>query len=466
MILWGKNKTISQQNERLNELLTNLEEENKTYSPMRNQKERYSFVGTLRGNEFDNQFIVGFHPYDPIIVFADDWGYWIHNIRSNTEFMLPTNNAEYSTNQVEQICFSIDGTEVLGASMYYIFIWDVNTHKLANQSTAYDLTNTKELILHKHFPEYDSNESISTQSLDSICNIQSTTFRHDRGKLYATFHGHTSCTSLEKEYYIQLICNSKYNEVLFVGLNRAALYDLKSNTFVQFFKGYNHEEFRFSPNGEYLIIGKDIFERNIAIDTIICSPSQVTKINKIPKIKSQKDSINSYVVDRLYDNSISSIKYTLNGKMNKIDVLKQYTMGNAQGYIDTTIFVKPNKIVVIINQDNHRVYNIYTHELLGTLANPVWSNFGVPCGNELTLAHYNSYIAYSKNINGDLYVVSSGGIIRIYDLNKLCIKSLIELPIPEENYIRNCFISDDGSTIYYQSGDYDNVANFKCNIAQ
>jgi WD40 repeat protein len=462
MTLWSKNKTITQQNERLNELVTNLEEENKTYSQMRNQKERYSFVGTLRGNEFDNQLVVGFHPYDPIIVFADDWGYWIHNIRSNTEFLLPTNNAEAPTNQVEQICFSKDGSEVLGASTDYIFIWNVNTHQLTKHSIAYSLTNTEDSILHKQFPEYDRDISLNHTSLDSICKIQSTTFRYDRGKLYATYNGHTSCTNLEKEYYIQLICNSKYNEALFVGLNRAALYDLDTNTFTQFFKGYKNEDFSFSQNGEYLLIGKDIFERNIAIDTIHCAPSCITKVENIPSIKSHKDTLQPYIVDNM---DTSCIKYTLHGKINKIDVLRMYTMGNAQGSIDTAIFVKPNKIVAVLNQDNHRVYNIYTHELLGTLVNPVWTNFGDACGNELTLAHYNSGLAYSKHINGDLYVVSSGGIIRIYDLSKFCIKTIIELPIPEENYIRECFITDDGSTIYYQSGDDTNVANFKCSIA-
>ena len=73
-----------------------------------------------------------------------------------------------------------------------------------------------------------------------------------------------------------------------------------------------------------------------------------------------------------------------------------------------------------------------------------------PYGHEDKLCHAESYIVYSKIVDRDLYVVSSGGIIRIYDIDKLRMKTLIELPYKFEpdkrvGAVSKCHINSDGS---------------------
>ena len=101
--------------------------------------------------------------------------------------------------------------------------------------------------------------------LDSLNRICGNIFRYENNIVIATHNRKEVSAELHDSIWpgLQILYNRPFNEVLFLGNGRAALYDENEHDFVQFFKGYYDSDFVFSPSGEYLRIGKDIFTRNI-----------------------------------------------------------------------------------------------------------------------------------------------------------------------------------------------------------
>ena len=140
IILWTNNKTINNQNEQLITLIKSLEEENKTFSHLRTNTERYSFAGSLRGNDSKEFLInVAYHPYEPIIAFSDDWGYWIHYIQSNLEVCLPTNDNPNCVLNAELLGFTRNGDEIVASSWGGLYVWDATSFQLTHNTIDYNL---------------------------------------------------------------------------------------------------------------------------------------------------------------------------------------------------------------------------------------------------------------------------------------------------------------------------------------
>ena len=155
--------------------------------------------------------------------------------------------------------------------------------------------------------------------------------------------------------------------------------------------------------------------------------------------------------------------------MKKVDVLRDYIMGSAQEFFTKVLFAGPNKAVAIIEQGKFRIYNTNTWVLMGTLNNYVWSFPEVAFGHEDVLSHAESFIAEAKYINRRLYILSSGGVIRIYNVDKYRLVAVIELPIEYNNKKRiGCldkyYLSDDASLISYSFEDQPYF--YKCYLPQ
>lgn len=72
-------------------------------------------------------------------------------------------------------------------------------------------------------------------------------------------------------------------------------------------------------------------------------------------------------------------------------------------------------------------------------------------------------------INGRLWVLSSGGVLRIYNVEKLQTESVIILPYDTPESLRlgaldNCFIEDDGSKIHYSFAG-DSLNYYVCDLS-
>ena len=155
-----------------------------------------------------------------------------------------------------------------------------------------------------------------------------------------------------------------------------------------------------------------------------------------------------------------SIKYRRGNFTKTIEVVKQYSTGNVQEYLSDALFAGPNKIVAIVEQGRFRVYNTISWTLVGSLDNYVWTaDWNVSMGHEEELSHASSYIASAKYINRKLYVLSSGGIVRIYNTDKYRLEAVIELPINRKKGeifplpIEKSYFTDDGSKVYYSFED-------------
>lgn len=458
-VLWDKNLTINNQNERLTTLVKNLREENKTFSQMRTESERYSFVGSLRGNNARNDALhVSYHPYEPIVAFSDDWGYWLHYVRGNVEICLPVDDEPDCVLNTEGPTFSTDGTELLSSSWGGIFVWDVASHRLIKH-LPFDFDVLERITSDGYDFRQDDIEAFD---IDSLNRLFPNRFSYADSVIVARSGSASSSTVIpESEYYsLSVHYNKRFDELLFVGDRRAALYDISGNDFVQFFKGYDSADFSFSPSGEYLRIGKDLFARNVHPDTISDLPFK--RIEKIAgRMPDTTVSRSNPLNIRISDNTIL---YNFQNKARKIEVIRNSNMGNGQEYLLDAVFVSPDKIIAIVEQGDHRVYNALTGELSGTLVSSVWMG-GI--GHEQDLSHAESGIAHVKVIGRDLYVVSSGGILRIYDIDKIRLKRLIMLPIEPDaeqriGAIDHCTIADDGSRIEYSFDG--NTFSYSCKL--
>ncbi len=447
---------IANQNNQLSQLNKILQEENKTFSHQKMNSERYLFMGSLRGNDSKEFLIqVAYHPYDPIIVFSDDWGYWIHYIQSNVEIGLSTHDDSDCVMNAELLGFTRDGSEIIASSWGGIFVWDATSLQLQQYPLDFDLL---ERITKNQF-DY-SDEQDTYLSLDSLNTLLkgSTIFSINNNIITALRQNTTAVTSLTQNVQesINILYNKYYNEVLFVGDKRAALYDINQNKFIQFFKGYDAQAFSFSPSGEYLRIGKDIFARNFEPDTIA---DLKFEIQSKPIVLSEHPISNGS--NRILKVDDNSIEYNYGNSRRKIEVIRTSSMGNGQEYLLDAIFVEPNKIIAIVEQGKHRIYNAYTGNLLGAVDSYIWD--GNPSmSHEQILSHAESNVAFYKIIDRDLYVVSSGAVIRIYDIDRIRLKKVIELPFREypDNRLRSidhCDISENGDSIIYKFHDNDDV---------
>lgn len=451
VMFWNKNEQIALQNQRLNTLLKNQQEENITFSQQHDREERYTYVGSLRGYDIDyGESYRTFHPFEPIIAFSDNWGFWIHHIKSNSEILLPTVGDEYAIVNIIGLEYSRKGDALIGTASFFTHIWDVNTNKIVKHYCTSEMAS---------FPdEYLRNENVlyGKITIDSLNRVSAQRYSWNGATIFAE----ADSAHISEQIWddgtseLEVVYNRRHQEVLFLGNKRYALYDEKANRFVQFFKGYNTASVTLNPSGEYMLIGNDIFERNSPIDTIKGLSFNDAAISEWPNFQNKAIKVSNKKWLKIYDNTIS---YSTNGLVKTIKVLKNITSGNGQEYLSDAVFIEPNKIGAIVCQGKHRIYNAFTGDLLGTFESNVWSENNL--GHEDELSHAESYIAYTKSIGRNLYVVSSGGIIRIYNVDRLRLERVIELPFKRYDDLRTgniekCYISDDGTRIYYYFNGY------------
>lgn len=465
-VLLNKNKVIESQNSQLQTLVNELQEENITFSHMSSDRELYEYVGTLRGHNEDWPLEwVAFHPSEPIVAFADSWGFWIHYLSSNVEIQLTVDYPDYELGSVRRLYFSDDGLLLWMCCDYSTYCWDTRTFKRIEKKSIFDYSEMNDAyydidieyeiiwsrnIENSKFINYSYNGMVLSL-LDNNNNIISS----------------TKMQSLGDSTIFQLK-NPTSNEILFISDTRSAIYNTNQKKFTQFFKGYNRDKFGFSKDGNYLIAENNIFERIKQIDTIYELPHQRLPKRKFPNLTSKTRYNYDPESNTLLDYNDNSIIIKHNNSIKTLNVIKINTFSNGQEYISDALFARPDKIIAIVEQGDIRVFNALTLSLTGTLENFKW--LGSSCiDNEQNLAHAEAFIADSKYINGRLWVLSSGGVLRIYNVEKLQTESVIILPYDTPESLRlgaldNCFIEDDGSKIHYSFAG-DSLNYYVCDLS-
>ena len=454
-----QNKVIESQNTQLYNLVKKLEEENNTYSLLQSDQKHYVFVGQIRGSGcFNEEFMdYAYHPYEPIIAFIDNLGIWFHYLNSNVEINLPSLYKGEQITEINDLRFSADGTQLIASGVISDwtelgwtekeYVWDVESGELIGPSMLYEdnsVWKRKDTRPSKEIKYEFKNGELYLYNKEgtSIC---STNFESDDSNPFPIY-------------------NPIYDEILFVSKNRAALYDDTKKDFVLFFKGYNNlHEIEFSEYGDYLRIEKNIYERAIKIDTIQDIRYSVHRIEDYPQLLEEKNTKYDPVNHASLDVNEDFIVYRRGNYVKRIEVVKEYTFGNLQEYLADALFAGPHKVIAIVEQGKFRIYNSKTWKLLGTLTNYIYTVEGGidddgGYGHEGDLGHWSSYIALTKYIKNKLYVLSSGGIMRIYDVNKYRLETVIELPIENRGdpigtlFIEKCYLSDDASRVIYSLG--------------
>lgn len=468
IILWTKNHTIAEQNNQLTSLVKNLKEENRTISQMRDEKDHYSFISSLHGNDSESGiWLLDFHPYEPLVAFVNTWGTWLHYINTNEEILLPCRGNEWGvTHHIEGLSFSVDGSELIMSAASGTYVWNVDNRSLIKYIPQNDDYLRDSLIVTK-FPHFNSSIWLLA-NLEQLNERGDYYYEFENDILTATSPNKSKSTRIPKPEYemITILTNPKYKENLFIGDGRAAIFDEETNEFVQFFKGYQLCDFTYSSNGEYLLIDKDIFSRKR-------SEPDTLKINEF-----KVSAFDNSNIDKLENTTVKNISvritstgdfidYYYNGIKKSIFALTGNSIvGHGNALIDAFL-CNSNKIVGIVNQGRHRVYNASTGNLIGTLNGFDWDVN--PLGYECKLDSWSSHNIGAKNVGRELYVVSSGGIIRIYNIDKLVLERVIELPIEKcgpkhvpQFHIDQCILSADGKSIKFKFVDNDIV--YECSL--
>lgn len=465
-VLFNKNNVIESQNSRLQTLVNELHEENITFSQMSSDRKLYEYVGTLRGHNEDWPLEwVAFHPSEPIVAFSDNWGFWVHFLRSNTEIQLTVDYPDYELGSVRRLYFSDDRLLLWMCCDYTTYCWDARTFKRIEKKSIFDYSEMNDAY-------YDIDIEYEIIWSRNIENSKFINYSYNGMVLSLLYNNNniissTKMQSLGDSTIFQLK-NPTSNEILFISDTRSAIYNTNQKKFTQFFKGYNRDKFGFSKDGNYLIAENNIFERIKQIDTIYELPHQRPPKRKFPNLTSKTRYNYDPESNTLLDYNDNSIIIKHNNSIKTLDVIKINTFSNGQEYISDALFAGPDKIIAIVEQGDIRVFNALTLSLTGTLENFKWLD-STCIENELILAHGEAFIADSKYINGRLWVLSSGGVLRIYNVEKLQTESVIILPYDTPESLRlgaldNCFIEDDGSKIHYSFAG-DSLNYYVCDLS-
>ena len=453
----SQNKIIESQNVQLQELVRNLEEENNTYSQLDGDKKQYVHVGQVRGNGCEDLALMqfDFHPYEPIVAFSDDWGVWLHYLNSNVEVSLPTNSGKEPVYDITDVRFSVDGKELM-AEGYGLYIWDVETCKLvAHYSWGEDGYKDSPEFKQK-FPSYDDETNFGTNDYRP----ENFRFEYEDGKLNIFKKTTTELicsTEMETKedstiFGIDRFRNPVYNETMFVTSKRAALYDEDQKKFVLFFKGYNSEyDIEISESGEYIRVEKNIYSRTLIPDTIQITDYIVKPIADYPLFIKEANPHYDAATKASIEVKDNSFTYKRDGLVKEVEVIKSYSMGNTHTFFADAVFAGSDKVVAIVGLGKHRVYSTRTWNLTGTFGNDLMDE---SMGHEGDLPHADSGLCLARYINGKLYVLTFGGVIRVYDVAKCRLERVIVLPyeIKGDEYIGpidKVRLAEDGSEIDY-----------------
>lgn len=452
-----QNITIERQNVQLKKYVSNLLEANNTFSLLKNNKKQYSLAGELRGNGCKDYFLMNFdyHPYEPIVAFSDNWGFWLHYLNSGIEILLSTGGCDEPVANIATLCFSNDGSELMAVGMAGVFVWSVENHKLIHHGHGHKYTESEDFkrkYPHYNEDDFENEEMESFEKYNYNCAIE---YNNGLINIIDKDKNKTVCTAnIGDNSTYRCIFNPKYKEILFIAEKKAALYDDSVKRFVLFFNGYNNaDDIEFSKNGEYLRIENIIYERNAPIDTIKISNYSLLNNDKLPNLNHKDNHLYDEVTCASIKLEENKIIYRRGTFVKDLEVIRTSNTGSGQEYLSDALFAGSDRIVAIVEQGNFRVYNTSTWTLVGTLDNYVWNGGMDVCMRvEQELSHASSYIVLAEYIDKKLYVLSSGGIIRVYNVDKCRLDTVIELPRRNDELnhpIENCFFSSDGSKIFY-----------------
>lgn len=478
-LLKKSNMKLEKANKNLIALNAKLVESNNTYSQLKNDEKQYSLAGVLRGNESDLSLMeIVYHPFEPIVAFSDDWGVWMHYLNSNVEVLLSGLGVDEGYGSfyvgVRDLCFSADGSELLAWFKDNVMIWDVKSRKLIEHYSENDKHQIDSVLSSNKFPCI--NNIIKKQKDDELLTIKYE-FKEGLLTVFDKNSDRKICSTeldIGKHQKLVSLYNPVYREILFVTDQKAALYDEMKQSFVLFFKGYgSSDNIEFSESGNLLRIDKNIYTRTSVVDTIrelkytilpIAGrpkfPNELNREEFIEDIKPAADTDNTTNAIVYVDTTdLFSVIYKRGKSKKKIEVLRLYNLGNGQEHVEDVLFAGPNRIVAIIHHGDHRVYNCETGDLMGTLEN--YYHFGYPfmsVGHEVDLCHADSYIAASKFINNKLYTLTSGGVIRVYNVDMFRLEAIIILPFEEKKEywaapLDFFYLTDDALRIYYSFED-------------
>lgn len=418
----------------------------------------YHYIGALRVEDDGYPEVVAFSPKEPLIAYADERGYWLHNIKTNIEQELTIDNGDLWLHLENcEMEFSKDGSELLVANHNGLLIWDIASTKL-KQRVPWD--KAEEFMCTKNYAErfYASDSNCKKQTIyDDLKYIQDLNIylRHNNGFIEILNKRRKILCKTKLE--IDTLINSwefqripKQNELLIIGDDKAVIYNNQSKSFTQYFKGYPSENFFFSNNGKFLCVGNEIYTRKLDIDTIKGLSHKLHPIKNFPSYSSVKKSSKPIVT---VDEDENTIILNNNGASLKIKALKTYNLGNGIPKLQDAILCGKEYIVAIIADGYHKIFDSHG-KYLGYLEYPYWMSEGLggECGY-----HGCVDVVFAKFLKERLYVISNGGVLRIYNLSMQSLEKVVELPRCSDKHtsIEKVVLSDDQSCLYYNFDEGD-----------
>lgn len=201
-------------------------------------------------------------------------------------------------------------------------------------------------------------------------------------------------------------------------------------------------------------VDNNIFVRTVRTDTLQHFKYSVHRIEDFPKSLYEDNQRYDSISHSSLDIDNGSIVYKCGKCVKEIKVVEE-NEGKLNSNLTDAIFAGSNKVIAIVEKGRFKIYNLKTLNLVGTLTNYIWTGFdGIGHEEELSDC-VDNHISLVKYINNKLYVLSSGGVIRIYDMNKYRLETVIELPIERNGEylsgkpIDKCYLTNDASRIYY-----------------
>jgi len=122
-------------------------------------------------------------------------------------------------------------------------------------------------------------------------------------------------------------------------------------------------------------------------------------------------------------------------------------MGNGIPKLQDAVLCGNEAIVAIIADGNHKIFNL-NGEYIGYLEYPYWMSEGLggECGY-----HGCVDVVFAHFLKDRLYLISLGGVLRIYNVLMQSIEKVVVLPRSgdKHNTVEKVTLSEDQSHLYY-----------------
>ena len=446
------NEKVLEQRDSIYNAYEQLKEENLTAFNRRINPLLYHYVGSIRVEDDGYPEVVAFSPKEPLIAYADNRGYWLHNIKTNIEQELTIDKDDLWLHLENcEMEFSKDGSELLVAYHNGLLIWDIASTKLKQRIPR---DKAEEFMCTKNYTDrfYASDSNCRKETIyDDLKYIKELDIYLRSNDGYIEILNKRKKILCKTKFKIDSIMNSwefqkipKQNELLITGADKAVIYNGQSKNFTQYFKGYPSEKFFLSNNGKFLCVGNEIYSRKLDIDTIRGLSYKLHPIKSFPSYSSVKKSSKPIIT---VDEDENTIRLNNNGTSLKIAALKTYNMGNGIPKLQDAILCGKEFIVAIVADGYHKIFNLQG-EYMGYLEYPYWMSEGLggECGY-----HGCVDVVFASFLKERLYVISRGGVLRIYNLSMQSIEKVVELPRSSDTHssIEKVILSDDQLCLYY-----------------